>query len=147
VYRGPAQTPHARAGTRYPPTQAGWQAHKRRQGTRRQVQRARTQEGYALQAPWPGEIQPTRMVGDGQNECSVGIRLRLVTEELWLFSNLPGAYPVSVPPGCRTCRLVPSSINYASQKWSRQAHTDAPERAAACPSTMSRGTVVQRMYR
>jgi len=45
--------------------------------------------------------------------------------------------------GCRTCRLVPSSIDYASQKWSREARTDAPERAAACPSTRPCGTAIR----
>jgi len=46
-------------------------------------------------------------------------------------------------PGCRTCRLVPSSIDYACRKWSRMARTDAPERAAGCPSTMPRGTAIR----
>jgi len=46
-------------------------------------------------------------------------------------------------PGCSTCRLVPSSIDYASQKWSRKARTDATERAAACASTMPRGPAVR----
>ena len=49
---GPAQAPHGLADTRYLPTQAGWQTHKRRQGTSRQVQSTREQEGHAVQAPW-----------------------------------------------------------------------------------------------
>jgi len=44
---------------------------------------------------------------------------------------------------CETCRLVPSSIDYACRKWSRMARTDAPERAAGCPPTMPRGTAIQ----
>jgi len=36
----------------------------------------------------------------------------------------------ALDPCCRSCRLVPSSIDYACRKWSRMARTDAPERAA-----------------
>ena len=88
---------HALAGTWCPPTQADWQTQKQRQGTRRQVQSTRKQEGHAVQAPGPGEMRPSRMVDDGPNERSVGIRLRLVAEDLGLFSNLPGAQQVSAP--------------------------------------------------
>ena len=38
----------------YVPRQTGWQTHKRGQGTRRQVQSTRTQEGHAVQAPGQG---------------------------------------------------------------------------------------------
>jgi len=37
------------------------------------------------------------MVDDGPNERSVGIKSRLVAEDLELFSNLPGAQPFSAP--------------------------------------------------
>jgi len=43
------------------------------------------------------EIRPTRMVDDGLNELSVGIRLRLVAEDLGVFSNLPGVHLFSAP--------------------------------------------------
>jgi len=49
-----AQAPQAITDTWYPQTQAGWQTHKQRQGTRRQVQGTRKQEGHAVQAPGPG---------------------------------------------------------------------------------------------
>ena len=45
----------------------------------------------------PGKVRPTWMVDDGPNERSVGMKLRLVAEDLQLFSNLPGAQPVSAP--------------------------------------------------
>ena len=45
----------------------------------------------------PGEMRPTRMVEDGRKGCSLGIKVRLVAEDLGLFSNLPGAQPVSGP--------------------------------------------------
>jgi len=76
-------------------TQAGWQTHKRRQGTHRQVQSTRKQEGHEVQAPGPAEMRPTSMVDDGPIERGVGIKSRLVAEDLELFSNLPGAQPVS----------------------------------------------------
>ena len=55
------------------------------------------QEGRAVRAPGPGEMRPTRMVEDDPNERSVGIRSRLVAEDVVLFLNLPGAQPVSAP--------------------------------------------------
>ena len=51
AHKGPAQLPHALAGTQHLLRQAGWQTRKRGQGTRRQVQSTRTPEGYAVQAP------------------------------------------------------------------------------------------------
>jgi len=117
--------------------QADWQTQKQRQGTRRQVQSTRKQEGHAAQAPGPGEIRPSRMVNDGPNERSVGIRLRLVSEDLGLF--LPGAQPISAP-------LAAESVGSCHLDWlrlSKMVEQDAPERAAGCPSTMPRGTVIR----
>jgi len=140
--KGPAQTVHALAGTRYLSTQAGWQTHIRRQGARMQVHSTRKQEGHAAQAPRPGEMRPTRIVEDGPKERSLGIKSRLVAENLELFEpdRRTTGFRAS---GCRTCRLVPSSIGYASQKLSREARTDAPERSATCPSTKQRGTAIR----
>jgi len=44
-------------------------------------------------------------------------------------------------PACRTCLLVPSSIDHASKKWSNTARTD--EREVGCPSTMPRVTALR----
>jgi len=112
----PAQAPHVLAGTRCPPTQADWQTQKQRQGTRRQVQSTRKQEGHVVQAPEPGKIRPgkirpSKMVNDGPNERSVGIRSRLVSEDVGLL--LSGAQPVSAPlAGERvgSCHLDPTVL-------------------------------------
>ena len=106
--RGPREH-HDLAGTRYPSMQAGWQTHKRRQGMRRQAQSTRRQEGHAVQAPGSGEMRPTRMVDDGQNERSVGMRSRLVAEDLVVFLNLPGSQPVSAARAAErvgSCHLI-----------------------------------------
>ena len=57
-HKEPAQALHALAGTRYLPTQACWQTHKRREGTRMQVQRTRKQEGHAVQVPGQAKCDP-----------------------------------------------------------------------------------------
>jgi len=90
--------------------QADWRTQKQRQGTRRQVQSTCKQEGHAAQAPGPGETRASRMVNDEPNERSVGIRLRLVSEDLGLF--LPGAQPVSTP-------LAAESVGSCHLDWLR----------------------------
>jgi len=87
--RGPRKHLHAVAGARYLPTQAGWQTHKRRQSTRRQVQSNYKNFTHFHIHTRNGRASVT--------ERSVGIKSRLVAEDLESFSNLPGAQPVSVP--------------------------------------------------
>ena len=135
--RGPAQAPHALAGTRCPPTQADWQTQKQRQGTRRQVQSTRKQEGHAVQAPEPGEMRPSRMMAR--------------TSAVWVAGR--GSYPKTCGccqahnrfprPWLRNVSARAILIGYASRKWSSKARTDAPERAAGCPPTMPRGTAIR----
>jgi len=85
--------------------QADWRTQKQRQGTRRQVQSTRKQEGHTAQAPGPGETRASRMVNDEPNERSVGIRLRLVSEYLGLF--LPArTHPNEQPGVLRQCHVA-----------------------------------------
>eukprot|EP00277_Geminigera_cryophila_P021467 CAMPEP_0179483440 /NCGR_PEP_ID=MMETSP0799-20121207/60638_1 /TAXON_ID=46947 /ORGANISM="Geminigera cryophila, Strain CCMP2564" /LENGTH=207 /DNA_ID=CAMNT_0021296989 /DNA_START=483 /DNA_END=1103 /DNA_ORIENTATION=+ len=81
------------------------------------------------------EMRLTTMMDHGPKEPTVSIRSKLVAEDLGVFLNLPCAQPVAAPLAAER-RLVPFSINYACRKWSRMVRTDAPSRAAGCPSTI-----------
>ena len=127
MHEGPAQTPHALAGTQCPPAQADWQTQKQRRGTRRLVQSTRQQEGHVVQAPEPGEIRPSRMVHDGPNERSVGIRAcnsrpcQRPGPLLELY--LPSSHP-SMPTG-RVCKR---KHKYFDGKFFSARSIDAPMR-------------------
>jgi len=114
---------------------------------RRQVQGTCKKEGYAVQAPGTGRNATYEKCGSWPERAECGHQVEDRGRRLGGVLELARRAPGLRAPGCRTCRLVPSSIEYACRKWSIIARTDAPELAPGCPWTMPRETATRIRFR